>query len=167
MENSAVGGWKDICDNYNDLRKSSIFKVPHHGSVTAYYESVWTTLLDKPIALITRYNNSHLPRPEILQKVVNHSLRTFVVGPKARRDKKLMRMDEKAGGMIKEASIIDDRYGYVRLYKKSGVSNWFEETNGAVICYKKGDDVPGRPWTEGGKADRFRAYARARYAVKA
>ena len=132
LENSAIGGWEAVCNNYHESTKSHIFKVPHHGSESAYYEHIWTTLVDQPIAIITRFNRSHLPKDDMLQKIKAHACKVFVVGPTPKRDKLLMKSAVKYGGAINSVSILDYDYGYVRLYREQSNTNWCIETQGCV-----------------------------------
>ncbi|MFO1349356.1 MAG: hypothetical protein U1F68_01190 [Gammaproteobacteria bacterium] len=45
--------------------KAHIFKIPHHGSVNSHSDAVWAELVqsNSPIAILTTYNPSSLPRP--------------------------------------------------------------------------------------------------------
>lgn len=138
LEISKLGGWRDICDNYYVPAKSHIFKIPHHGSKTAYYDGVWTDLVDKPIAIITRFNRSHLPEDDMIIKIEKHSSKLYVVGPKPKRDRNIKRKSLKSGGMLKDAWIIDDKYGYVRLYRDNNNCEWSVEVYGSVKEYGVG-----------------------------
>lgn len=137
LENSKNGGWKDICKNSNTLNKCHVIKVPHHGSVNAYYDDVWSLLVEKPIAIVTRYNNSHLPKKEVLDKMYNKVSHLFIVGAKPKKDKNLMQIDKKFHGEIKDAQILESNYGYVRLYKGINDTFWNIDTYGAVEEYMK------------------------------
>ncbi len=135
LENSDIGGWEDICKNYHEPAKSHVFKVPHHGSSTAYYEGVWTSIVDRPIAIITRFNRAHLPKEDIIKKIGSRSSRIFVVGPEPKRDRELIKKAEKYGGTMKNVTILGDEYGYVRLYRENCNSDWCVETQGSVREY--------------------------------
>lgn len=141
LENSSIGGWRDICDSYYEISRSRIFKIPHHGSSTAYYEDVWKKIVEMPISIITRFNRSHLPKREMVQKIVNHSWRTFVIGPKPKKDKQLIRVINKSKASIKDIKSFECKCGYVRLYKTNHNSEWEEEVSGEVNVYHNGENV--------------------------
>jgi Metallo-beta-lactamase superfamily len=49
-------GWRAIITSTTrPSGKATVFKVPHHGSVTAHNADVWTQMLDDPIALVTPF----------------------------------------------------------------------------------------------------------------
>lgn len=141
LENSPIGGWQDICDHYYENIKSNIFKIPHHGSATAYCEDVWVKMVKTPISIVTRFNRSHLPKDDVLQTIVNNSGRTFVIGPAPKKDKLLMRKVSKYRSAIKDIKIFEPKYGYVRLYKNGTDSKWKEEIYGEVVVYDNGDNI--------------------------
>jgi hypothetical protein len=60
-------GWHAIVNNpdLGQLSRSSVFKVPHHGSVNADADVTWTDLLaDSPHLLVAPYWTSQLPRED-------------------------------------------------------------------------------------------------------
>ena len=132
LEISELGGWKDICDNYHESAKSHIFKIPHHGSKTAYYDGVWTDLVDNPIAIITRFNRSHLPKDDMIENIRKNSSKLYIVGPEPKNDRNIMLKKLKYAGMLKDALIIDNKYGYVRLHRDNNSVEWTAEIYGSV-----------------------------------
>lgn len=134
LENSPRGGWKDICDNYYEKYRSHIFKVPHHGSKNGYYADTWNLLLENPISIITRFNNSHLPTNEMIDKIKQTSSDVYIIGEEPKRDKSTLKDIKKydKNSLISSVIILDSKYGYVRLTKNDIQEDWQIETFGAV-----------------------------------
>lgn len=65
-------GWLNITrysNIINGANKSTCFKIPHHGSKNGFHQEIWDNLLEKdPIASITPYSKSSLPKQNMLQK---------------------------------------------------------------------------------------------------
>jgi beta-lactamase superfamily II metal-dependent hydrolase len=68
---AADRGWKAVVNLARDRTpRSSIFKVPHHGSANGHNDEVWSLLLlEEPHAAVTPYRNSHLPQPTDLARL--------------------------------------------------------------------------------------------------
>lgn len=64
-------GWNAILhDSEVPLRKSAVFKVPHHGSETSHNTSVWRNLLcENRHAVITPYLPSELPGSDDIKRI--------------------------------------------------------------------------------------------------
>jgi len=58
-------GWSMIVSSQARPQvKSSVFKIPHHGSENAHCDDVWATMLeDNPLAILTPYNRGVKKRP--------------------------------------------------------------------------------------------------------
>ena len=63
-------GWVNILDSSQVIDKekpASFFKVSHHGSSNGHIDRIWNELLVKnPVAKLTTYNSSNLPRKVML-----------------------------------------------------------------------------------------------------
>ena len=136
MENSS-NGWDSICDSFNDS-KCHVFKVPHHGSQNGYNDKVWERMVDKPISIITRFNQSNLPTDEMVAKIAKESSAVYVVGTRPTRDRNTINRVKRYGdyGTIKSMSILDSDYGYVKLSKKTFDEQWEVDTFGAVEIHQ-------------------------------
>ena len=68
-------GWKDIIGSTaRPLGMAFCFKVPHHGSTNADCPDCWTGLLrEKPIAVVTPYSRSGLPRTTDLDRLCSRT----------------------------------------------------------------------------------------------
>ena len=65
------GGWDAAIKSIKAPQKKAIqvFKVPHHGSETAFHKETWDHYTDpNVIAIITTYGSSSLPRNEYIEK---------------------------------------------------------------------------------------------------
>jgi hypothetical protein len=58
-------GWSVILSSNIQFKKNtSIFKVPHHGSINAHNHDIWhKILIDSPLAILTPYNRGRTKRP--------------------------------------------------------------------------------------------------------
>ena len=136
MENSP-DGWESICSCFFE-GKSHVFKVPHHGSETGYNPVVWVTMVEKPISIITRFNQKRLPTPEMIKNIAKESAAVYVVGPLPEKDRNTIRRVKKYGDFntILSMSMIDYDYGYVKLSKSTKEEDWKISTYGAVEAYQ-------------------------------
>ncbi len=74
-------GWVAAINAYPYTAKSSVFKVPHHGSKNAYHPSVWEELLTPtPIAMVAPYNrgSSPLPTKRDVAKLLKHTEHAYI-----------------------------------------------------------------------------------------
>ncbi|HBC3493290.1 TPA: MBL fold metallo-hydrolase [Vibrio parahaemolyticus] len=76
------GGWDGVLNTIKapELGSIEIFKVPHHGSETAFHQDTWEQYTaEDVVALLTTYNSSSLPREEyvkIFKGFTNHLICT-------------------------------------------------------------------------------------------
>jgi beta-lactamase superfamily II metal-dependent hydrolase len=103
-------GWLNILDNNNVVdKKSTFFKIPHHGSKNGYHERIWSELLiENPISTLTPWNKKNkLPEAEMLVKYCEHSERVYMTSaqinekPK-KRNRSIEKMIEKMNYKIYE-----------------------------------------------------------------
>lgn len=77
-------GWLNILNHSQVLKnKSSLFKIPHHGSSNGFHERIWVELLEKsPIAKLTPWNkNNKLPQPDMLKKYSEKTDKLYMTTP--------------------------------------------------------------------------------------
>lgn len=104
--NDDTRGWNAIVNNYTHTSTHpSLYKVPHHGSITGYNENVWKKILTKnPISVITVFNkNKKLPSKEEILKIEGLSKKVYIVGA-TQNDKELERKVEKSAPRVKVVS---------------------------------------------------------------
>jgi hypothetical protein len=103
-------GWLDIINSSQVIdKKSTLFKIPHHGSKNGFDEKIWDRLLEKkPVGNITPWNkNQKLPEVEMLNKYCALSDKIYmtsrVVSSKGKkRDKDIEKMIEKFNCRVSE-----------------------------------------------------------------
>jgi len=75
-------GWKNIIEKSMSYKnkKSSIFKVSHHGSQTSYNADIWNKLLlTQPIACLTPYKKGHfVPNASEIRNILSHTEYAFI-----------------------------------------------------------------------------------------
>jgi hypothetical protein len=94
-------GWLNILDQHEDIfdKKSTFFKISHHGSENGYHERIWDELLDHAtVAGLTPYNRGYgLPEIEMLKVYSNHTDYLYITSPviSSRKAKKRDNQTEK------------------------------------------------------------------------
>ena len=82
-------GWTALLrDDARPQFKSSVFKVPHHGSANAHLQEVWDELLDpEPIAILApwRRGGGALPRKEDVTRILTRSREGYTTTNATRR----------------------------------------------------------------------------------
>lgn len=75
-------GWKKILTNPEiSGKKSSLFKIPHHGSINGYHEDIWKNLLtDNPVSKLTSWCRGKylLPEGKMINKYKQHTSKLFI-----------------------------------------------------------------------------------------
>ncbi|MBE2218432.1 MAG: hypothetical protein IAE90_09525 [Ignavibacteria bacterium] len=116
-------GWSAVLNS--DIRpskKSSVFKVPHHGSQTAHLESVWTDMLhENPIALLTPFNRSKLlPSDDDVKRISSYSQNIYISAEHTRVKKQ--KYDKVIEKMLKDnilsRRLVIPEFGQVQIRKK-------------------------------------------------
>lgn len=78
-------GWSTIvASSKRPKTKAHIFKIPHHGSITAENPKVWEEMLHSdPISISTPFNwgKCSLPGPDDIKRISMKSTRFFLTGP--------------------------------------------------------------------------------------
>lgn len=77
-------GWSAVLTQMATESGSSLFKIPHHGSATAYHSGVWSNMLSSnPVAVITPFHHgrSKLPTDEEVRRIKGHTEHVFLTTP--------------------------------------------------------------------------------------
>ena len=112
-------GWQAIIDSRERPDdRARFFKVPHHGSADADCPGCWTDLLsDQPIAILTPYSPSKLPRPADISRLCARTPSVFLTGDPSRYP--LPRRDNAVEKTLREIALkrraLAGRMGHVRL----------------------------------------------------
>lgn len=79
LSRNPLTGWEAIVSSVSRPDGvAQVFKVPHHGSVTADHPRVWQQLLDKsPCALLTPFTRQQLPSGNDLKRIATRTDRAF------------------------------------------------------------------------------------------
>jgi beta-lactamase superfamily II metal-dependent hydrolase len=114
-------GWLCILDRCNCIKnqKSSLFKIPHHGSQNGFHERIWEELIEpNSIANLTPWNlNGKLPEEKMLEKYLSltenlyiTSLNSKTYNPK-KRERSISKAISKFNSSLHEVKF---SYGIVR-----------------------------------------------------
>ena len=134
-------GWLEILEIRERPRfRSSVFKIPHHGSTNANEDRVWTEMLDpEPIAAVTpwRMGGRSLPTTEDVRRVLSYTSRAYATVPPGNLTRRPIRRSGMVDKTIRESGINIRRLrtsnGMVRLRKEIGnQSDWDIELIGSA-----------------------------------
>ena len=85
-------GWLHIIKYCNSIQgeKSSIFKIPHHGSSNGYDKEIWNKLLHpNPISKITPWNRAKgLPQEDMIQVYKKHTDKLYITSNSSHKSPK-------------------------------------------------------------------------------
>lgn len=131
MEESDDRSWTRIIDSRERPNtKSSIFKVPHHGSKTAYHSGVWTHLLEKrAFSFVTAFirGKCSLPTSEDMKRILSHTDKAWIAGDPFKKKKAYKRdrtIEKTIKETVKSIRSLSDK-GHIRarcVYGKEDVS---------------------------------------------
>lgn len=67
-------GWSVVVSEHRARGKATVFKIPHHGSVTGHCEAVWSEMLtQQPIAFTTTFSRSGLPTGADIERIKRYT----------------------------------------------------------------------------------------------
>jgi hypothetical protein len=131
-------GWQAIIGSLERPEgRARFFKVPHHGSKNADCPDSWTTLLvEQPIAILTPYSPSKLPRSTDISRLCSRTQRVYLTSdPTAyglpNRDKAV---DRTLREVVANRRALVGRMGHVRVRcdaRDMGSEATIEVRNGA------------------------------------
>ena len=138
LEVKASGhGWECLVEKYTykDIRPS-LFKVPHHGSITGHYQLLWDEVLEnKPTAVLTVYNKGKgLPQDEDIKRIMELSEKLFVVGARAKKDKEILMKIHKTMPDV-SITVIQKKIGLLRYRFSTDSDTESYEPFGSVETY--------------------------------
>lgn len=115
----ATEGWRAIISSgERPPGRAKFFKVPHHGSANADCPECWTDLVElSPIAILTPYSPSKLPKPADITRLCSRAPSTFLTSDP--RHYPLPRRDNAVEKTLKELSMtrhaLAGKMGHVRV----------------------------------------------------
>lgn len=122
--NSIGLGWEAVvASTTRPRKKASVFKVPHHGSVTGHLDSVVLGMLDSgPISIMTTMNTHHLPGPDDLARIKAYSSSVHLTTqPLIKPPKRDRAVDEIIAKVTKKRRVCSKVMGHVQLRINNGV----------------------------------------------
>ncbi|HAB15371.1 MAG TPA: hypothetical protein DCE44_02865 [Verrucomicrobiales bacterium] len=135
---NTLGGWRLIVESAErPCGQASVFKVPHHGSVTGEFGEVWDQMLVRePIALLTPFRSGRvtLPAPGDVDRVCGRTPHAFITS--RIRDRSSRSKSGSVNRSIHEAvryiRKVNDSFGQVRARRRlrSESAEWLVETFG-------------------------------------
>ena len=125
-------GWGAILASHlRPQRRADVFKVPHHGSATGHDQELWDEMLvSGPIAVLTPFARSGLPRAEDVNRICALASEAYITAPLApgkvrRRVSTVTKTIEGAVRYLREA---EPPTGHIRLRKqRSSGAPWSVE----------------------------------------
>jgi hypothetical protein len=135
-------GWLRILDNSQVLNngKSSLYKIPHHGSENGNHQRIWDELLTKdPISKLTPWNKKgKLPKGKMLTQINSKSELSFITSIFQRLNAKPKSRDKDISKMIKKMkpSLQEVCYSYGQVKCQANILNpipiWSIELEGTA-----------------------------------
>jgi hypothetical protein len=134
--NNPATGWDAVLRDARPMRKSSLVKVPHHGSDDAHHDEMWNQLVeDKAIAILAPFINGNVQRPSQadIERLCGLAVRLHVTSlPRIRRarfDSEAERLVSRTLGGRQVREIVG--WGHVRARRKLESSGeWDVECDG-------------------------------------
>lgn len=126
------GGWSAIVSsNTRPDGRSSIFKIPHHGSQNGHHSPVWEHLLiNNPICLLTPFNRAQsLPSNRDVERISSQSNLCYITKSRAGCKSKVKR-DRMLEGLMNDLNIrptkVINKPGIVRARRQNPFlsNNW-------------------------------------------
>lgn len=135
-------GWSVIVkSSYCARNKSSVFKIPHHGSANAHHPDVWAQMLeDQVYAVLTPFNRVRgdgLPKQADVDRICSLTSNAFITSDNRTRQ---IRREWTIEKTIREAGIkicqTEPPLGHVRLRSKMNTGTWHVELfgNASSLC---------------------------------
>lgn len=122
-------GWNAVLASIGrPTDRSHFVKIPHHGSVTAHHEGIWTDLLiDNPHAVVTPFRQGRvdLPKDSDVERIVAKTSNAWLTHPRGtgaapRRHRAVERTLRERGGSLRLLSVDPGRVTLRRPADGSG-----------------------------------------------
>ena len=132
-ESGSTQGWSLILENAVDSArsKSSLFKVPHHGSENAHLDKVWKEfLVSQPYAILTPFHRGSvfLPKEKDIKRLKGYSNKVFCTQAVEQEESRFRSEPVKRAvhEVTKVIHPISDKKGHIRLRLKKNAKpkNW-------------------------------------------
>jgi hypothetical protein len=119
-------GWSVIVESRNrPPSKASVFKVPHHGSVSAYNPRVWSDMLEvEPHAILTPFIKGDivLPTKQDAGRILSHTPKAYITNTTRRKRprRRSNTVRKTIREMVRTIYQVGTQAGHVRLRKPAG-----------------------------------------------
>lgn len=136
-------GWNDVLARKHCPKKTvSLFKIPHHGSQTAYNERVWQCLFSTdPYSVLTPYNKlrNPIPRKSDINNIRKHSTKCYITSnPNTSREVKIDRTAQKVLDRLNiSIRSLKREYGQVRFLPDFQNQDWKVKLSGNAMHVDK------------------------------
>lgn len=123
-------GWTVIVDSTTRPRgKSTVFKIPHHGSENGDQPLVWSEMLEpNPLAVITPFHRGSvkLPKPADLTRIAKRTDAVYQTAKliETHKNRRSMTVERGIREAVRSIRELGGSVGHVRLRKKIGAEKW-------------------------------------------
>jgi len=122
-------GWLAVLATFNPDTLASVFKIPHHGSITGHHSEVWNQLLEpNSVALLAPFRGGKNPLPDRddCARILSLTSEAFITaGPRRPSLSAQARREAAAlGPLAQNARDPWGRAGHVRARSKRGEASW-------------------------------------------
>lgn len=131
-------GWEAVVNSQNKpSNRSSIFKVPHHGSSNGHHDQVWTHMLENnPTCILTPYTRSKLPLDTDIDRLKSYSNKIYQTNPSKKKSRPTKRdnvVDKLIKGIVTSRAILaEDNIGFIRVFIDKNGQQSFSMSEGAI-----------------------------------
>jgi beta-lactamase superfamily II metal-dependent hydrolase len=129
-------GWKAVVAYARPTLKASAVKVPHHGSLGAHHDEMWSELLERDVlAVLTPWirGAKYLPTEADIQRIVSLSKKVYITAMPASTIAK--KKADKAIRRVHGANISELRgWGHVRARRRLTENDWRVELDGGAAA---------------------------------
>lgn len=111
-------GWSAIVNSATKpAGQADIFKIPHHGSITAHSDDVWSFMVSpEPLALCTTFSNSSLPTENDIQRIKNYTDDLYcTTQPKSKLPKRAPAVDKTMNDATKARRPLGRSVGHIQV----------------------------------------------------
>jgi hypothetical protein len=129
LENHGSLGWAEVIGDpvCSGQRKASVYKVAHHGSVTADLPQIWTQLLvASPVAALTPFNNGavHLPNASDKRRIREATPKAYLSSNASKRPTIPKALMKRMADISKDLTPKNAGFGAIRVRKRATATQW-------------------------------------------
>ncbi|MFT4068960.1 MBL fold metallo-hydrolase [Paraburkholderia sp.] len=126
LEHHGLAGWHGIVESKfgRARRPASVYKVAHHGSITAEYQGIWDVMLrSAPTSVLTPFINGSvkLPKDADRSRIRAVSGTSFISSGASRRALLDRDIEKRLDAMCSNLTPVNNGFGAVRVRRNNGV----------------------------------------------